>query len=272
MSGTDEPTTSNENPAPTGPPDRVMILFMGGRHEHAITSIQRYAPDAVHIVTSDDFREQYVRRLNDWSKKYEFRKGTVQSVNDLFESTSVDSLFAKAFEIIPHENEQTGNISPSRWYVGLTGGTMHMAAVATMLTNLLNATAFYVIRPSDGSAVMPNRHVLEFPSLTAMSLATGIHKSDVEYLMGESKGKMSDLAQNSNLPEALFYKMVNQNLLRVDGSGEQWALTPVGHRCFSTIMSGAMYMHLKIIEEMKIKEEEANAEAANEEQNQIYFG
>ena len=272
MSDEDEPTTSNENSTHSGPPDRVMILFMGGRHEHAITSIQRYTPDAVHIVTSDDFREQYVRRLNDWSKKYEFRKGTVQSVNDLFEATSVDSLFAKAFEIIPHEYEQTGNIAPSRWYVGLTGGTMHMAAVATMLTNLLNATAFYVIRPSDGSAVMPNRHVLEFPSLTAMSLATRIVKTDVELLMEEGTGKISELSQKSNIPELLFHKMINHNLLVVDGSGEEWALTPIGHRCFSKIMSGAMYGQLKFIEEMKIKEEEANAEAANDEQNQIYFG
>ena len=75
----EEPTVTEEQDQPEDDykPDKVMILFMGSHHAHAITSIQYFLPDAVHIVTSDDFREPYVRRLNEWSKKYGFRKGKV---------------------------------------------------------------------------------------------------------------------------------------------------------------------------------------------------
>ena len=55
--------------------DRVMILFMGGSHEHAITSIQHFVPDAVHIVTSDKYDKVYRRRLREWSQKFRFRPG-----------------------------------------------------------------------------------------------------------------------------------------------------------------------------------------------------
>ena len=112
--------------------DSVLILFMGRQHAHAVTSIQHYAPDAVHIITSDDFRKSYVRRLNDWSKKFGFRKGTVQSVSDLFESTGVPSLLNCVFRVAGHEHaESNGKMETHRWAIGITGGTMHMAAVAT---------------------------------------------------------------------------------------------------------------------------------------------
>ena len=32
-----------------------LILFMGERIEHAITSIQKYVPEVVYIVTSDKY-------------------------------------------------------------------------------------------------------------------------------------------------------------------------------------------------------------------------
>ena len=60
----------------------ILILFMGKQHEHAITSIQRFTPDAVHIITSEKFEKSYKRRLNVWSKKYDFRIGKIPLLNE----------------------------------------------------------------------------------------------------------------------------------------------------------------------------------------------
>jgi len=260
MSGEDEPTTSNENSVPSGPPDRVMILFMGGRHEHAITSIQRYTPDAVHIVTSDDFREQYVRRLNDWSKKYEFRKGTVQSVNDLFEATSVDSLLTCIFEIVKHEftrdNQETTPLT-SRWVIGLTGGTMHMSAVAMTTSNLLDSTAFYVIRPKEGQAIMPNRDIIEFPSLSGMKSAMLLTPIQVAYLEKTKGGKLTDLHEQSDVRPWVMMQMAEKGMIILDMENESWSLTSSGFKVFRLLLTSPSYGNL-VTEELKLALEEAN--------------
>ena len=85
-----------------------MILFMGGSHEHAVTSIQHFVPDAVHIITSDKFDRAYRRRLKQWSQKYRFRRGTVQAVSDLFEPSSVSSLIGCAWRVAGHEHGLSG--------------------------------------------------------------------------------------------------------------------------------------------------------------------
>ena len=260
MSDEDEPTTSNENSTHSGPPDRVMILFMGGRHEHAITSIQCYTPDAVHIVTSDDFRAQYVRRLNDWSKKYEFRKGTVQSVNDLFEPTAVDSLLTCIFEIVKHEftrDNQEGTPLTSLWMIGLTGGTMHMSAVAMTASNLLDSTAFYVVRPKEGQAIMPNRDVIEFPSLSGMKSAMLLTPIQVAYLEQTKGGKLIDLHEQSDVRPWVMMQMAEKGMVIIDMEEKSWSLTSSGFKVFRLLLTSPSYGNL-VTEELKLALEEAN--------------
>ena len=260
MSEVEETESMNESPQTISPPDRVMILFMGGRHEHAITSIQRYAPDAVHIVTSDDFREQYVRRLNDWSKKYEFRKGTVQSVNDLFEATAVDSLLACVFEIVKHEHirkDRDTNPMTSKWMIGLTGGTMHMSAVAITASNLLDSIAFYVIKPKEGQAVMPNRDIIEFPSLSGMKTAMLLKPIQIAYLEEAKGGKLSDLHRQTDVRPWVMMQMAEKGMVTIDVEEENWSLTPSGIKVFRLLLTSPSYSNL-VTEELMLALEEAN--------------
>ena len=224
------------------PTERVMILFMGSHHQHALTSIQYYVPDAVHIVTSDDFRDKYVRNLNEWSKKYGFRKGTVQSVPDLFERTAAESLLSCVFKIAGSEyNRSEGWITPFHWRVGITGGTMHMAAVATLAANILDSQAFYVIKPEEGEAVMPNKQVIELPSLISLKTAMALNPIDVSFLLDQGGGHLDDLGSNTEMQPWLVGRMQAVGMMETHPTEPQWRLTSSGHQVLTMLSSGPMF-------------------------------
>ena len=243
-------------------PESVMILFMGSHHEHALTSIQYYVPDAVHIVTSDDFRESYVRRLNEWSKKYGFRKGNVESVSDLFERTSTDSLLSCVFRIAGHENNHSdGRMMTYTWRIGITGGTMHMAAVATLASNILDSQAFYVIKPADGEAVMPNKQVFELPTLISLKTAMALNPTDVSSIMEASEGTLDDLFANTEVEPWLLGRLEAVGLVQTRSKDSLWRLTGAGHHVLTMMSSGPMF-NLRLSDEIRKAEASLQGDGA----------
>ncbi len=228
---------------PQAPPsERVMILFMGSHHQHALTSIQYYVPDAVHIITSDDFRDKYVRMLNEWSKKYGFRKGTVESIPDLFERTAADSLLSCVFRIVGVEyKHSSGGITPFHWRIGITGGTMHMAAVATLAANIIDSQAFYVIKPGEGEAVMPNKQVIELPSLISLKTAMALNPVDVSFILQQGEGHLDDLGSNTEVQPWLVGRMKAVGMMEAHPSEPRWRLTPSGYEVLMMLSSGPMF-------------------------------
>ena len=228
---------------PKAPPSqKVMILFMGSNHQHALTSIQYYVPDAVHIVTSDDFRDQYVRRLNEWSKKYGFRKGTVESIPDLFERTAADSLLSCVFRIVGAEyKHSSGGITPFHWRIGITGGTMHMAAVATLAANIIDSQAFYVIKPGEGEAVMPNKQVIELPSLISLKTAMALNPVDVSFILNEGEGHLDDLGSKTEVSPWLVGRMKAVGMMDTHPKEPLWRLTTSGYEVLMMLSSGPMF-------------------------------
>jgi len=83
-----------------------LILFMGEKTEHALTSIQKYVPQVVYIVTSDKFSTKHRRRLKAWSKQYGFRDGGVKSVDNIFQKSAVTSLLNEVISIEKEEEMQ----------------------------------------------------------------------------------------------------------------------------------------------------------------------
>ena len=98
-------------------PNIGLIIFMGERSEHVVTSIQRYIPSIVHIVTSDTFKIKHSRRLKSWSEKFGFEKGQVRSISDLFEPTAAASILNEVVELISLDSE-----NETDWHIGITGG------------------------------------------------------------------------------------------------------------------------------------------------------
>tara|TARA_B100002052_G_scaffold286823_1_gene301095 strand:- start:541 stop:1302 length:762 start_codon:yes stop_codon:yes gene_type:complete len=222
--------------------DEVLILFMGRSHAHAVTSIQHYTPDAVHIITSSDFRKPYVRRLNDWSKKYGFRKGTVQSVSDLFEPSSINSLLSCVFSVAAHEAELTeGNMETFRWKVGITGGTMHMAAVASMAAGLLDALPFYVMKPNKGEAVMPNKHVIEMPNLSALKTVMALNPLDLRKVKDIGEGPIEEYVQQTEIQPWTISALEQSGLIQMHPAEPRFMVTPLGHKVITMLGSGPMF-------------------------------
>ena len=241
----EEDIEGNNEPDEEGssnPPDRVMILFMGRNFEHAKTSFQYYSPDAVHLITSEEMRKPYVRRLRNWSKTYGFRKGTVQSIADLFEGSSINSLLSCVFRIVSEEHRASEiPVETHMWTVGLTGGTMHMAAVATLASNALDATAFYVTRPKEGEAIMPRKQVFEMPTLislkTAMVLSPGALRSMIE----EGRGELPELIENKGVEPWLVNRLEASGILETHPSRPLWRLTSSGKHILAMLSSGPMF-------------------------------
>ena len=245
--------------------DNVMILMMGENHEHAITSIQRFTPDAVHIVTSDKFEKSYKRRLNDWSKKYDFRKGTVQSLDDLFEETALGSLIGCVFNIGGHEFRLSeGEMNTSMWKVGITGGTMLMAAAGTMMASLLDAQAFYVTKPAEGKAIMPNKNIMILPEINTLKILMTLNPIDVEYLVmnfGNEENSLEELHKNTSIAPWMVMTLDSQGILDVDLISGSYQFSVFGIRLLTMLATSEQN---KIIQSITQSELEAMKEKADE--------
>ena len=237
-----------------GASDRVMILFMGGSHEHAITSIQHFVPDAVHIITSDKFDKAYRRRLKEWSQKYKFRRGTVQAVSDLFEPSSVSSLIGCAWSVAGHEhNLSGGKMATYLWTIGITGGTMHMAAVASLVAGVLDAHAFYVIKPEEGTAIMPNRDVIMLPGVHALKMAMALNPLDVDFMMSDDTGDLERLFEQTGVEPWMMDLMETSLLVETHPDEPKWRLTPMGGNLLTMLRSGPLHGMLAMGEMERIK-------------------
>jgi hypothetical protein len=236
-----------------------LILLMGGRTEHAITSIQFFVPSVVHIVTSTDFKSQHSRRLKSWSEKYGFRKGDVHAVDDLFEPTAISSLLSLICKVADKEDFNESEIS---WHIGITGGTMHMAATGMYSALLLRMKAFYVIQPPKGQEPMPNRDVLEFPSFHGMGAAMALKAEDIVYL-SQGEGKMEEFAQR--MPEFVFQRLCGTGLLSV--KEDIWKATPEGLRTLE--FAGRS---MPVMEVLQMVTKKAEEEENQEEDSGFYHG
>jgi hypothetical protein len=197
-----------------------LVLFMGKRIEHAITSIEKYVPEVVHIVTSDIFKTEHKRRMKDWSAKYGFRAGSVRSIDDLFEPSAVSSLLN---EVIAIADEEKMIESKLAWYLGITGGTMHMSATGTYAAILLGMRVFYVIKPPEGMKPMANRDVIELPQFEGLSAVMHLKFDDLMYLSNGS-GQLGDFAKR--MPKHIFDSLISSELMICEE--EKWFITEEG--------------------------------------------
>jgi hypothetical protein len=211
----------------------VMILFMGGTEEHAVTSFQKYYPESVHIVTSDKYAEKYETLLDQWSGEYGFRRGVVSFVDDLFEPSGMHSLVG-AFYGALHDERENGPERPHapQLAIGITGGTMHMAVTGAYLAQVVGGFVFYVLRPKEGQAVVPNRDVIHFPIADCTKIALQTNVKDINYLMSKQKGTMEELSE-SGINEYWFDTLRGNGMLGINEDG--WYVTVHGADAFNYV-------------------------------------
>ena len=218
----------------------VMVLFMGGTEDHAVTSFQKYYPESVHIITSDKYAEKYETLLDQWSGEYNFRRGFVGFVEDLFEPTGVNSLVGAFYEALHHEMENgPERTAPPQLAVGITGGTMHMAVTGTYLAQLAGGFVFYVLRPKEGQAVVPNRDVIQFPIAESTRIALQTNANDIGYMMSKQNGTMEDLFSESGVNEYWFDTLLKGGMVGVNDDG--WFVTVHGADAFNYVASSRIW-------------------------------
>ena len=242
-----------------------LILFMGRRTEHALTAIQKYVPEVVHIVTSDQFASGHTKRLSQWSEKYSFRKGHVKFIDDLFEDSSVTSILNHVISI--YDEELNLHKSELNWRLGITGGTMNMAATGGYVGMLLNMKLFYVIQPPEGASPMPNRDVIEFPQFQGLGWMLNIPPEMVMYLNMKS-GNMHEFAKI--IPENTFINLLNSDLIIIEN--DRWFLTEEGNKILEFVLDTPLLSKLEQTMKSALEQKEGKTEKMSQEIKDSYIG
>ena len=244
------------------PQGNGLILFMGERIEHALTSIQKYTPETVYIITSEKFASKHKRRIKEWSKHYSFRPGGVKSIDNLFDKSAVTSILNEVISIRREEDEmQESNLS---WLMGITGGTMHMAAAGSYAGLVLGIKLFYVSMPQGESKPMPNRDVIEFPQLLGLGMAMHLPIEILSYLK-KGTGELNELAEF--MSEKIFWHLCEMDLLFLDAG--KWFLTEEGHVILNLVGETPIAQSLK---DERLKEFEKIVDKSKEENPESFIG
>ena len=133
---------------------------------------------------------------------------------------------------------------------------MHMATAGTYISQLIDASVFYVMRPPEGQPVVPRRDVVTFPSLRSLKCALKTRTRDIHYLASKNEGKISDLLKDTWITEGYLEYMSGIGLLNI-GSEDDWALTDLGKSSFGVVLNSTVwseYSHL-LDEYLKLKDE-----------------
>ena len=151
-----------------------LILTIGKSTEHVTTSLQYYNPDFLILLTSEEYASTTRRKLSHWKKQYDL-EGHVSVISGLFTTESAENIMTKSL----HAIDTLISVEMEYIFMGITGGTMHMAAAASTAATIASVPVFYVKQPEGGQVVQPNKDVIEMPTLGAFS---GLSKLPIEAL------------------------------------------------------------------------------------------
>ena len=199
-----------------------LILTIGKSTEHVKTSLQHYSPNFLVLLTSEDYASTTRRKLSHWKKQYDL-EGEVFVIADLFSSEAAENIMAETLKAIDILN--MAKMEPI--FLGITGGTMHMAAAASSAATIADVPVFYVKQPDGEQVVQPNKDIIEMPSLNAFSKLSKLPVEALELFRSVFTEKEEDEKGNITVAEAgsigmpksfLDYLTVQRMLTKVDSS------------------------------------------------------
>ena len=139
-----------------------LALTIGKSKEHAITAIQKFSPEHLILITSEELASSTKSRLTRWKKQYAL-DGSVSVIEDLFGYSGPENIMIQTFLAM----DALKSLGCEEIYLGITGGTMHMAAVATSAATMNGIPVFYVKQPDGEQVVQPNKDILMMPNINA---------------------------------------------------------------------------------------------------------
>lgn len=199
-----------------------LILTIGKSTEHVKTSLQHYSPDFLVLLTSEEYASTTRRKLSHWKKQYNL-EGDVFVITDLFTEESAENIMTETLKAIDVLN--MAKMDPI--FMGITGGTMHMAAAAASAATIADVPVFYVKQPDGEQIVQPNKDVIEMPTLGAFSKLSKLPIEALELFRsvftekeGEDKGNITvSEAGGIGMPKSFLDYLTAQRMLeKIDSS------------------------------------------------------
>jgi hypothetical protein len=193
-----------------------LILTLGKSSEHVKTSLLRYSPDHLVIITSEDFATLSRRRLGQWKRQFGL-SGDVLVIENLFEVEGGHQIMTKTLFAI----DILKTLDCSQILLGITGGTMAMAAVAASTATIVGIPIFYVRQPLNNQVIQPMKDVLEFPTINAYRAINSM-PPDALKLFIETFGKKDakrigiitiDDIHHLEMPKHFVNRLVNLNVI-----------------------------------------------------------
>tara|TARA_B100000609_G_C17159937_1_gene405588 strand:- start:71 stop:808 length:738 start_codon:yes stop_codon:yes gene_type:complete len=193
-----------------------LVLTIGKTKEHAITAIQCFNPNRLALVTSEELASTTRRRLTQWKKQFDL-DGEVFIIEDLFGPTGPENIMTQTFVAI----DSLRKVGCSMVHLGITGGTMHMAGVATSVATMQGMQVFYVKQPDGDQVVQPNKDVLLMPNISAFRAMRAMPAEIIDMFytsVTERKGNEQGLltmeqANAANLPRQLLEMYIEIGIL-----------------------------------------------------------
>ena len=174
-----------------------LILTIGKSTKHVNTSLQYYNPDYLILLTSEEYASTTRRKLSHWKKQYDL-EGNVFVISGLFTNESAENIMTESLKAIDLLN--AGEMK--HIFMGITGGTMHMAAAAASAANIAGVPVFYVKQPDGEQVVQPNKDVIEMPTLGTFSTLSGLPVEALELFRSVFTEKEGDEKGNITVSEA----------------------------------------------------------------------
>lgn len=196
-----------------------LVLTMGKNKEHAITAIQRFNPRYLALITGSGFAKVNRRRMTQWKKQFDL-DGDVFVIEDLFGGEGAQNMMNQTFLAI----DALRSMGCQPIHLGITGGTMHMAGIATSVATVQGMQVFYVKQPDGEQVVQPNKDVLLMPNISSVraiqlmpaELIDMLYKSVMEQVDDEqgvlSMEEISAAGLNQKIMEYLVQKGLFERL------------------------------------------------------------
>tara|TARA_Y100000766_G_scaffold23930_1_gene16588 strand:+ start:4207 stop:4941 length:735 start_codon:yes stop_codon:yes gene_type:complete len=193
-----------------------LILTIGKSTEHVKTSIQYYNPDYMILLTSEEYASTTRRKLSHWKKQYDL-DGDVAVIKGLFTDESAENIMTESLRAI----DVLRSVEMEYIFMGITGGTMHMAAAASSAATIAGVPIFYVKQPDGEQVVQPNKDVIEMSTLGAYTRlsklpaeALDLFRSVFTLKEDDEKGKISaSEAANIGMPQGFLDYLTRQRVL-----------------------------------------------------------
>ena len=180
---------------------RVHIVIGGKRHGHVPQGISHLNADAIHVITSTKFEEDYAEKMDDWSEEFEIRKGMLVAIPDekLFSESAVEEIRkamerigeseGESFPMIQSTSKRWGRPVNCRFLVNITGGTNLMGGAAVHASAAISATCYYVIEDGEDGAGFP----IVFPTLDLITMIGQHGRPALEEVLARPSGDLVEL-------------------------------------------------------------------------------